>query len=146
MASPAFFVVSIVNMVRFLSGNASSWLVDTMNAIGVSFHMTRTLEEPDSTLGGVILYYFYGVVAVLVSVSAVMLGGAALARIIEVGWTQFRQEEKEAAEAAEMMALIADRARRRQKRLARSASKARQGADSDILLITAAIALFAWFL
>jgi hypothetical protein len=142
IASLAFFVFSIVNMVHFLSGNSGSWLVDTMNA-SLPLHMTRTIEQPNATLPGVLLYYVYGVAGILIRIGAVLPVGAAVARIIEVGWAQFKQEE---AKAAEEMALVAERDRRRQRRIARSAAEARRGGDADFMLFTAAFALFAWWL
>jgi hypothetical protein len=143
IVSLAFGIFLLWKMILFVRGDAHSWLIDTINHSHLMMHMERSLDDVNATLWGVFCYYVYGTSSFLCAASLVLLAGQAAARIVEVGWTQFRRE---CQEKSARMRLEAACERRRQKRIEARRPKTNKEDCGDLLWMTAAIALIAWLL
>jgi hypothetical protein len=143
IVSLGFGVFLIWKMILFVRGDAHSWLIDTINHSRFMMRMERSLDDVSANLLGVFCYYVYGTSSFLCAASLVLLAGQAAARIVEVGWTQFRCECREESARIRLEAACE---RRRQKRIEARRSKANKEDCDDLLWMTAAVALVAWLL
>lgn len=134
-------------IVPFFRGQITSFLVTTYNF--VSPLDTKLIGSWDIALSdchagvvGFVFYYIIGSAGFVSASGLVMLAGQAVSRILLVGWTQFRQEQRDAAEA-ERLETLHDQ--RRERRLA-ARQKAKQKTDGSAWLFVISAVVLWWML
>ncbi|RKR31706.1 hypothetical protein [Paraburkholderia sp. BL17N1] len=150
LASPFCGLYVLWQIVPFFRGQITSPLIVMLNRaapLGVKLIGSWDAAFSDANAGfaGFFGYYLVGCVSFVVASCLVMLAGAAIARVLLVGWQQFKHEQIEGWKAEQKEARIeAARERRRERRLA-ALRATRKSGDCGWLLIAGAI-VFARFL
>lgn len=138
-------------IVPFVRGETTSPIVSAFNSVaplGVTLtaSFNDAMSNPNSGLTGWIFYYVWGVVGTATAAGFVLLSGAKLSRVVLVGWSQFKLEERAANEAYEKAVCIAAaRERRRERRLKAVQARTAKSDDYGWLVVIGA-ALFVWIL